>query len=467
MDRRTFLALSAIAGGMVHPGQMQIFDEASAEGLEYAPPEIFPKFDPPRHLQVAPLDDASLIDRQLYTSLQGLVNRKEPRVYYVTRDIDTSWLEYYRDTYHLDVTSYETAQELLKRYAEEISGYIVYDPENPDSRNIALLMGGLQNALPIHPSEAGLVESVGLKELDDLTGRWSDRYEAYRWALAELFPKGNQRVLGVNCVDEPHWPSQSFWLEDYLIAGNILTFDLSAARRDREDRKLLDEIYGAATAPGCIIGWRSARNVEHEMVGFAARRGFFTLCGLSVANITVHTAIPKTEKPFKQKHISKAEVGPVEKKIYVAFMNTDGDSLGSMLHFQSGRFLEPQHGLLPYSWGFLPLAYDLLPGIAQRNWEMMKPNDYFVAATCGAAYTYPYLLPDTDSYLEYTRYYQQKMDLRVAYMSNWDDDFWWQEMEVPGFYESLCEHLPDSIGFGRGMGESPFEPSFFDGCAPY
>ncbi|MCA9440879.1 MAG: hypothetical protein KC964_08750, partial [Candidatus Omnitrophica bacterium] len=80
MDRRTFLALSAIAGGMVHPGQMQIFDEASAEGLEYAPPEIFPKFDPPRHLQVAPLDDASLIDRQLYTSLQGLVNRKEPRV---------------------------------------------------------------------------------------------------------------------------------------------------------------------------------------------------------------------------------------------------------------------------------------------------------------------------------------------------------------------------------------------------
>ncbi|MCA9441095.1 MAG: hypothetical protein KC964_09840, partial [Candidatus Omnitrophica bacterium] len=72
-----------------------------------------------------------------------------------------------------------------------------------------------------------------------------------------------------------------------------------------------------------------------------------------------------------------------------------------------------------------------------------------------------------DSYLEYTRYYQQKMDLRVAYMSNWDDDFWWQEMEVPGFYESLCEHLPDSIGFGRGMGESPFEPSFFDGCAPY
>jgi hypothetical protein len=60
-----------------------------------------------------------------------------------------------------------------------------------------------------------------------------------------------------------------------------------------------------------------------------------------------------------------------------------------------------------------------------------------------------------------------KTGLRTAYMSNWDDDFWWQEMEAPGFHADLCKALPDPIGFVRGMGESPFEPHLWGECAPY
>ncbi|MCA9450749.1 MAG: hypothetical protein KC931_26745, partial [Candidatus Omnitrophica bacterium] len=178
-------------------------------------------------------------------------------------------------------------------------------------------------------------------------------------------------------------------------------------------------------------------------------------------------AIPRPSEPFEQDHAEPGEIGPVEKKIYISFMNTDGDSLSSMMRLQSGRFLEQEHGAFPYTWGFLPLAYDLMPGVARLNFEKKLPNDYFACATCGAVYTYPYLLPDTGAYLEYTAHYMNKTGLRTAYMSNWDDDFWWQEMEVPGFHEALCEALPDSLGFVRGMGESPFEPHLWGGCAPY
>jgi hypothetical protein len=50
-------------------------------------------------------------------------------------------------------------------------------------------------------------------------------------------------------------------------------------------------------------------------------------------------------------------------------------------------------------------------------YELRKENDYFAASTCGAAYTYPHLLPDTRDYLCYSRYYMEKTDLRSAYMA--------------------------------------------------
>ena len=241
--------------------------------------------------------------------------------------------------------------------------------------------------------------------------------------------------------------AESLWVDDYFMAHKVFAFDLSASRRDRADRRLIDEIYSALDTPACLMGWRSARNVEHEMVAFAARRGLFVLCALHTLNLTVHTALPKPAKPFKQRHITADEVGPVEKKVYIALMNTDGDSFGSMLGLQSGRFREPEHGRLPYTWAYLPLAYDLLPGVARYNYELRKENDYFAASTCGAAYTYPHLLPDTRDYLRYSRYYMEKTDLRTAYMANWDDDFWWQEMETPGFLEAHARRAAWRVRF--------------------
>jgi hypothetical protein len=464
MDRRDFLIASAASGGLL----LSRLSAWSETGEEYRPPAIFPEYLPPKRLWVARLEDVSLSERNLFTCLQGLVNRKQPRIYYLTEEIDDLYLKYYEKKYGITHEIVADRNDLLARFADELDGYIVYDPENPDTRNLATALGGIRNALPIHPKQVSRLKELGLSEIDDLRGRWKDRYEAYRWAMEKHFSECNQRILGMNCVDEPHWPSRSSWQEDYIVAGNIFTFDLSASRRDRVDRELLKEIFSMVETPACLMGWRSARNNEHELVGLAARHGIFVLCSISVPNLTVHTAIPKRSEPFSQPHVGEEDVGPVEKKVYISFMNTDGDSLSSMLHLQTGRFLEPDHGKIPYSWGFLPLAYDLLPGIAEYNFDLKLPNDYFAASTCGAAYAYPYLLPDTREYLRYSRHYMDKCGLRTAYMSNWDDDFWWQEMEVPGFLETMREELPDTIGFVRGMGESPFEPHIIDGRnAPY
>lgn len=182
--------------------------------------------------------------------------------------------------------------------------------------------------------------------------------------------------------------------------------------------------------------------------------------------MSVHAAIPRTFEPYEQDHATEESVGEVENKVYVAFMNTDGDATFSMTRLHSKRLRDPEHGELPYSFGFLPAACDLMPGVARYLYEHKHPNDYYAAATCGAMYTYPAMHPDMRSYLDMTRAYMNRSGLRVAYMSNWDDDFWWQEIDLPDFVHALRERLPEAIGFTRGMGESAWEPHYL-GDQPY
>ncbi|MCK5372463.1 MAG: hypothetical protein KAQ62_28065, partial [Cyclobacteriaceae bacterium] len=94
-------------------------------------------------------------------------------------------------------------------------------------------------------------------------------------------------------------------------------------------------------------------------------------------------------------------------------------------------------------------------------------TDYFVAGPAGATYTYPYLHPDPSNFLQITDDYMNKCGLKTVHMTNWNDRDWWQEVEIPGFYDQLQTHLPNSIGFVRGMGESAFEEHKLGQGKPY
>jgi hypothetical protein len=74
---------------------------------------------------------------------------------------------------------------------------------------------------------------------------------------------------------------------------------------------------------------------------------------------------------------------------------------------------------------------------------------------------------DPAAYLRLSRRYMKKTGLRAAYMINWIDDQWWQEMDLPEFTTLLRRELPDCIGFLRGQGESAFERQYIGDGAPY
>jgi hypothetical protein len=467
MDRRSFLSLCSITGAHVFTAQARS-DRPPDDSYERAFARIFPAMPPVKGLVAAPLPpSATWEDVAMFTSFQGLVNRREPRIYYIRDDTDRFWLDYYASQYGIAFAEVNDPFDLMARFKDDVAGCVVYDTEMLDSANVATVLGSLEEWVPVSREQVPRLRELGIVEKQDLRGRWKDRYDAYRWAHRELWPRCNKQLLGAACVDRPIWPSESMWLRDYFVAHRMFTFDLSASQRDRADRKLLNTIFRSAEGPGCVMGWRCARCNEHEFVGLAARSDFAVLSATDVCNLTVHAAIPKRDAPFTQTHKNAAGIGEVERKVYISFMATDGDAMSSMLRLQAGRFNDAEHGRIPFAYGFLPIACDLMPGVAACNYERKTDNDYFVAPSSGVLYTYPYLMPNARGYLRATRQYMERCGLDVAYMINWDDDYWWQEMELPGFLQMLREELPDCIGFLRGQGESAFERQFVNHGAPY
>lgn len=465
MNRRKFLALCGATGGVIATSGGQVL---AGELPGPVAPGLFPVSPKPKHLTALELPkDLSWDMMTTLTCFQGLVNRTEPRLYLIDDDNDRYWLDYYADTYGVSHDKAAGAEALLERFASELDGYVVYDPAMLDSANVATTFGAIHNLLPVSPSEIELVRGLGLDEGENFAGRWTDRYAAYEWALETCWPACNHRLFGAACVDRPLWPSNSIWLRDYAMAHKLFTFDLSASRRDRADRDLLHSVFERVNGLGCVLGWRCVRCTEHEFVELAARSGVSALCGLNTRNLTVHAAIPKRPTPFKQHHITREETRPVEKKVYISFMATDGDALWSMLRMQSGRFDDPEHGEIPFAYGFLPCAWDLMPGVAAANYARKKDKDYFVVPSSGAMYTYPYFQRNPGAYLKLTRAYMEKTDLRAAYMINWDDDHYWQDPNDPSVLHQLRRGLPECTGFFQGQGESAFERQHLDGGTPY
>jgi hypothetical protein len=406
-------------------------------------------------------------DKNMLTCFQGLVNRKKTRIYYNINENDQFWLDYYKKRFGIANEKIASIEELLKRFGSEIDGYILYPAKSPHLLNIATTIGALENLLPATCAQEELLQKAGIQKKRELKEEGKDMIEIYRDAIKELLPRCNTSMLAALCVHEGKWPTSTYKNRDYVMAHQVFSFDISSSERDKADYNLLHEIYTVLPEGAIIFGWHCARDKEHEAIGLAAEFGHYGLCSLHSANLTVHSSIPvDREKVYHQRVINPKDL-KVENKVYVANMATDGDASWFMLNHVNKDWKDPAHGNFKYNWGFLPLAYDLMPGTVQYYMENLKPTDYFVCGPAGATYTYPHLHPHPEKFLKLSNDYMKKCGLTTINMTNWNDRDWWQEVELPGFHDLLKQTMPEALGFTRGMGESAFEESFLGKGQPY
>ncbi|WP_446742478.1 GxGYxYP domain-containing protein [Silvibacterium acidisoli] len=194
LSRRKFLALSGVAAG-AHSLNISTFAQAaggrSNQATFYWPSNrALPVFPEAYHLDSADITALDADHQGVLVSLQGIVNRTRPRLYlyWGTDPTNAEWLK------SVDVPS-TTASDpwsLVDRYRSEINGAIVYDPNVPDTINLATTLAGMHGAVI---ATADLAKSLQLRVIEDLTGRFTDKFSVYNYALANVWPRTTKRLM--------------------------------------------------------------------------------------------------------------------------------------------------------------------------------------------------------------------------------------------------------------------------------
>jgi hypothetical protein len=77
---------------------------------------------------------------------------------------------------------------------------------------------------------------------------------------------------------------------------------------------------------------------------------------------------------------------PLQNKIYVCFMLSDGDNIAYMQHKMRGVWNDSARGKVPIGWTVSSLACDIDPGMLNYYWRSATPNDCLISGPSGAGY---------------------------------------------------------------------------------
>ncbi len=188
LSRRTFLALSgaltsAAAGTCALPG-------FAATTSTQKSTDALPTFPPAKFLDAADLSALTGDEQCLLVSLEGQVNRKQPRLYFYwgTDTTNQRWLNTIKVPHCISTDPWE----FLAKYRSEIRGAVVYDVNVPDTVNVATAIASMRGGVI---ATAALAKAHQLNVIEDLTGRFANGMAAYHWAFDNVWPQMPNRIL--------------------------------------------------------------------------------------------------------------------------------------------------------------------------------------------------------------------------------------------------------------------------------
>jgi hypothetical protein len=151
---------------------------------------VLPTFPKASFLDAADLTALTGDEQCLLVSLQGQVNRKQPRLYFFLSSdgSDQVWLNTLTIPHRVSTDPWE----FLAKYRSEIRGAVVYDVNVPDTVNVATAIASMRGGVVC---TADLAKAHQLNVIEDLTGEFANGMAAYQWAFDNVWPKMPQRIL--------------------------------------------------------------------------------------------------------------------------------------------------------------------------------------------------------------------------------------------------------------------------------
>lgn len=397
------------------------------------PPGLFIKIAPPARQLIAAEVSGLPADRTLtLTSLQGIVNQTEPRIFLVEGGFARLWLDWLVTRGDIDGVRYVPAAQpeaLIEEFKDELRGQVVVDPRVPATLNLATMIAALDRLLITYPDYAEhYAERYGLPIVTDLRGLFNRNGEAYRWALDNLWARLNHHALALLHPDVPH-------PRDFIIQQKIWvwwqggTADSGGLANRLAELTVTYDVLKAAPVNIPVLGypWKGegVGLGEHGGVDLLSRYGKFLVPSDLARNLSVHanTRPPARAALQNEAPDSPSPSEPDPDKVYLTVIVSDGDNVQALLNYFPRYFEEPEGRTAPVAWTISPAAWDLIPDVVDYYAARRLPGDAFIAAVSGIGYVYLDRygadLPNKDEavrgFLQLTSDYMDRMGLTMLW----------------------------------------------------
>lgn len=349
-----------------------------------------PKSPPPaRHLLAVDVEHLPQDQVLLLASLQGIVNRKQPRIYLLTDNDDRFWLKQMQAQGQTDApVAVADPLSLVQTFRKEIRGAVVSDPNVYVSPCIAVDIAGLDDLVIATPA---LAARLGLPIKQDLRGRFKDDADALRYARTRLLPRSNTYLA--LCLDPPLLRAQV----DDIISARGTCFWITGPRAQTQpgadmarERAEITQTFAQMPLGAVIRGfWWHGDGMgldETAGVSLGSRYGKITTVSDYVSNFSVTSG--GRIASLKQRPVPPAPVLD-RSKVYLALAMSDGDNLITWRGFFHDYFTDPLFGTFPLAFGMAPSLLEVAPVQAQWYYDHASPTTEFLCDVSGAGYIYP------------------------------------------------------------------------------
>jgi len=342
--------------------------------------QLLPTFAKPATVQdliaIPPVgSDEPAADTVLFSSLKGLINRGQPRIW-TAEGSGADKLLWLSDL-GLSYAEHSDPWTLFLKYRGEIQGLVVYDDTQPDTINLATAIAGQKQALVVSPERVAVLTAApyNFPILVDLRGKFTSKLSVYQYLYDNYWIWSTHRVLvGLNPSTVPGN------VREYAVAVNSAVVWLDPRKPD--EKALLDRFL-ASMGPGTLfLGWWPE---EGTGVAAASAHGIVTVASDWCTNLSNFGG---TSRQVAVRPTPK-DIPVAQNKIYLAFIMSDGDNLQYQEHYLRGLWNDPNRGKVPMGWTMSPAMLDAMPGALNYYYKTATTNDCLLSGPSGYGYTYP------------------------------------------------------------------------------
>jgi len=409
--------------------------------------------------------DRKLDQNSLLISLQGVVNKSGPNLYFVYPD---TWdfnftphvMAFLENQHNFTFSKLRTVEQAVKTFGDDIKGYIVWDREVRTSLIVAFTLAGLEDAIVVSEDQIPLMEKSAIPMIEDFRGRFSGQndFQIYSWAKEEYWDRCSRDC--VVWLGGEHGRVMKPGVVDWGMYNRAFFQDLSCRKTDVEEYALAGELLTELEPMSMVYGWHSyGKDDESEFTTLCSQHGH-RVSGLhTLPNMSFLSQEPVTPGfEFKNQHnIEPGKEYQAKDKVYIACIQTDCLGLGA--------WTQPGRGKIPYAWEVSMNWKWMAPAMLEFFYREATPNDYFIGSLGGPGYMYPRAIPEeklpdlvkkADSMMkELDLNYFEIMDHASLGQKEFNSDL------TLDIIKTFFEYMPDAIGFGNGYG--PAHTFYSDG----